>query len=64
MEKYSSVGSNPKYAASCPICLDTGVDIKPATANDLMNHLERKHTKLNLASFLSHEAAFKRFWDE
>lgn len=58
------VGSDPQYAAACPLCQEEGKDIK-YVGFDLYEHLNSEaHTKSNLAGFPSQEACYQRFWED
>ena len=60
----SCSGSDPLYAAACPLCQEEGDNTK-YVGFDLYDHLNgNKHSKSNLAGFLSQEACYHRFWVE
>lgn len=55
-------GSDPIFAATCPLCREEGINLK-YSGFDLSDHLRTKHSKAALADFLSAEACYERFWD-
>ena len=63
-KEYEFVGSDPQYAAECPLCQEEEIHTK-YVGFDLYEHLNGKcHTKSNLAGFLSQEACYNRFWED
>lgn len=46
----------------CPLCAELGIYLK-FLRFDLIDHLNRKHTKKWLAGFVGREAHYSRWWD-
>lgn len=54
--------NNETIETPCPLCCEFGIYIKLLRL-DLFEHLNKKHSKKMLASFVGREAHFSRRWD-
>lgn len=54
--------NNKTIETPCPLCCEFGIYLK-FLRFDLFEHLNKKHSKKMLASFVGREAHFSRRWD-